>query len=39
MEISEHTVSDYVKDIYKHFDVSSQPALMNKFLSGDQARA
>jgi DNA-binding CsgD family transcriptional regulator len=36
MEISEHTVSGYIKDLYKHFKVSSQPELMKKFLSGDQ---
>lgn len=37
MDISEHTASDYVKDIYKHFGVHSQPELMKKFLSADLA--
>ncbi len=34
MNISENTVSGYVKDVYRHFEVNSQAALMKKFLSG-----
>lgn len=34
LEITENTVAGYVKDLYRHFGVRSQPELMNKFLSG-----
>ncbi len=33
MGISENTVSSYAKQVYRHFDVQSQPQLMRKFLS------
>jgi len=32
--IAENTVSGYVKEIYRHFRVSSQPELMHKFMMG-----
>lgn len=32
MKISENTVAGYAKDVFRHFDVHSQPALMHKFL-------
>ncbi|MGE9296625.1 MAG: helix-turn-helix transcriptional regulator [Puniceicoccales bacterium] len=35
--ISENTVSGYVKEIYRHFGVSSQPELMRKFLLGESS--
>lgn len=31
LEISENTVSGYVKDVYRHFDVHSQTDLVRKF--------
>jgi FixJ family two-component response regulator len=34
--LSKHTVVDYVKRIYKHFSVSSRPALLAQFIAGDQ---
>ena len=34
LEITENTVSGYVKDLYKYFGVQSQPELMRKFLTG-----
>ncbi len=36
LELSEHTVGDYVKKIYKHFSVSSRPQLLALFISGGQ---
>jgi DNA-binding CsgD family transcriptional regulator len=36
LEITENTVAGYVKDIYKHFGVSSQPELMQKFLAANR---
>ncbi len=33
MELSLHTVSDYIKDVYQHFGVHSQAQLMSKFYS------
>ncbi len=33
--ISPNTVSGYVKEIYQHFKVNSQPELMRKFFNGD----
>ena len=33
LEITENTVAGYVKDIYNHFGVRSQPELMQKFLA------
>ncbi len=35
MGISENTVAGYIKEIYCHFDVHSQPQLMRKFLTGN----
>jgi DNA-binding NarL/FixJ family response regulator len=35
LEISAHTVGDYVKQIYKHFAVSSRAQLAAIFLPGD----
>lgn len=32
--LSTHTVSGYVKEIYSHFSVSSQPELMRKYMHG-----
>jgi len=32
LELSEHTVSGYIKEIYRHFGVSSHAELMKKFL-------
>lgn len=34
LDISPHTLSGYVKEVYKHFGVGSQPELMRKFLVG-----
>jgi len=34
LEISPHTLSGYVKEVYKHFNVCSQTELMRKFLIG-----
>jgi two-component system, LuxR family, response regulator FixJ len=36
LKISEHTVGDYVKGIYKNFTVSSRAELMALFISGRQ---
>ena len=33
--LSTHTVRGYVKDIYRHFDVSSRAELMRRFMVGD----
>jgi DNA-binding NarL/FixJ family response regulator len=33
LELSEHTVGDYVKRIYKHFSVSSRAELSALFIS------
>lgn len=32
MHLSEHTVSGYVKDVYRHFGVNSHPELMKRFM-------
>lgn len=34
MEITENTVSGYIKDVYRHFGVNSHVELMHKFLHG-----
>jgi DNA-binding CsgD family transcriptional regulator len=34
--LSEHTVGDHVKQIYKHFSVSSRAELLAHFISGRQ---
>lgn len=34
LDISPHTLSGYIKEVYKHFGVGSQPELMRKFLVG-----
>ena len=34
--LSEHTVGDYVKQIYKHFSVSSRAELLAHFISNGQ---
>ncbi len=33
MKLSEHTVSGYVKDVFRHFGVNSQASLMKKFMT------
>jgi len=33
--ISIHTAQDYIKQVYRHFSVNSQPQLMNRFFKGD----
>lgn len=33
--LSQHTVRDYVKQVYRHFDVGSHPELMRRFMVGD----
>jgi DNA-binding CsgD family transcriptional regulator len=33
--ISIHTAQDYIKQVYRHFSVNSQPQLMNRFIKGD----
>ena len=35
LELSEHTVAGYQKEIYAHFDVSTHVALMRRFQLGD----
>jgi len=35
MQLSENTVSGYIKDLYKHFDVNSHAHLVSKFLVGN----
>lgn len=35
LAISRHTVNDYVKDLFLHFGVHSQPELIARFQSGD----
>ncbi len=35
MDISVHTAQDYIKDVYRHFRVSSQGELMSRFLQGN----
>ena len=35
VELSIHTVNDYVKEIYEAFDVHSQPELIRRFVEGD----
>jgi DNA-binding CsgD family transcriptional regulator len=35
LEISEHTTNDYVKSVYRHFQVNSQAQLVSRFLRGD----
>jgi DNA-binding CsgD family transcriptional regulator len=35
LKISEHTVNDYVKAVYRHFSVSSQSQLIRRFYCGD----
>ncbi len=37
LSISEYTVGDYVKDVYKKFDVKSQAELQAKFLFGEES--
>ncbi len=36
LELSEHTVGDYVKEIYKHFNVNSRAELLSHFIAGGQ---
>jgi DNA-binding CsgD family transcriptional regulator len=36
LELSEHTVGDYVKQIYRHFSVNSRAELLAHFISGGQ---
>lgn len=35
LELSAHTVHGYIKTIYRHFGVNSQPALIARFTRGD----
>ncbi len=35
LEISPHTVNDYVKDVFNHFSVHSQAELISRFRNGD----
>lgn len=35
MKISVHTAQDYIKQVYRHFNVSSQVELISRFLQGD----
>jgi DNA-binding CsgD family transcriptional regulator len=35
LAISEHTANGYVKAVFRHFKVHSQPELMNRFVQGD----
>jgi DNA-binding CsgD family transcriptional regulator len=35
LELSRHTVDEYVKEIYRHFDVHSQAELIGRFTKGD----
>jgi DNA-binding CsgD family transcriptional regulator len=35
LSLSEHTVNDYVKAVYRHFGVNSQVQLASRFLRGD----
>jgi DNA-binding CsgD family transcriptional regulator len=35
LKLSEHTVTDYIKALYRHFGVSSRAELLAQFLSGD----
>ncbi len=35
LSLSEHTVNDYVKAVYRHFNVNSQVQLANRFHRGD----
>lgn len=39
LEISENTVSGYVKEVYRHFGVHSQTDLVRKFMGVDQAES
>ncbi len=39
MGLSEHTVGDYVKQIYRRFEVNSRPELLTHFRSGGQLSA
>jgi DNA-binding CsgD family transcriptional regulator len=39
MGLAENTIAGYTKDVYRHFDVHSQPQLMRKFLTGNQHQA
>lgn len=38
LELSAHTVGDYIKAVYRFFGVGSQAELMNRFLGNHQAR-
>lgn len=35
LELSEHTIKGYIKDIYRHYDVGSRAELMRRFMLGD----
>lgn len=35
LKLSIHTINDYVKALYKYFNVSSSPELMRRFMAGD----
>mgnify|MGYP000157662675 CR=1 FL=1 len=35
LTLSIHTINDYFKALYKHFNVSSGPELMRRFMAGD----
>ena len=36
LQLSEHTVGDYVKEIYRHFSVNSRAELLAHFIAGGQ---
>jgi DNA-binding CsgD family transcriptional regulator len=35
LELSVHTIRDYIKNIYRHFEVSGREELMRRFMVGD----
>jgi DNA-binding CsgD family transcriptional regulator len=35
LNLSQHTIADYVKQTYKHFNLNSRNALMRHFMTGD----
>jgi DNA-binding CsgD family transcriptional regulator len=38
LDLSEHTINDYVKQIHTHFNVNSRSELLSLFISGSQVR-
>ncbi|HZZ70923.1 MAG TPA: LuxR C-terminal-related transcriptional regulator [Pirellulales bacterium] len=37
LDLSQHTVGDYMKQIYRHFDVNSRGELLGRFIAGSNA--